>query len=37
MPLGDLDQNLAEIDFWIQTIELCRLDESVDGGSSLAA
>jgi hypothetical protein len=37
MPLGDLGQNIAEIGFRIQTIELCRLDEGVDGGSSLAA
>jgi hypothetical protein len=36
MLLGDLGQNIAEIDSRIQTVELCRLDEGIDGGSSLA-
>jgi len=34
--LGDAGQNLAEISLRVQTVEFCRVDQRIDGGSAFA-
>ena len=35
--IGDTVEHIAEIGFWIETVQLGRLDQAVDGGSPLTA
>ncbi len=37
MALGDLGQDIPEVGFRVQTVELCRRHQGVDGRSPLAA
>jgi len=37
MSVSDFGKDILEIGFWIYVVELCRLDESVDGCGALTA
>jgi hypothetical protein len=37
MTIGDFGKNVSQIHFRVHLVELCGLDEGVDGGGALAA